>query len=106
MTVVYFLLAILVSVAAGVVFAARLSVGDPESASRDELAGRPASVWISLAVVVGGSAVAVWGIFHEHVLVGVMILVATYLLELAMVRTRIARGRRHADGSPSGSVGK
>jgi hypothetical protein len=82
MAVVYFALAALASVVAGVVLGARLSAHD------HKLAGWSASVWVSLGVIVGGSAVGAWMIFHHHVLIGVALLVAAYAVQLAALWAR------------------
>jgi hypothetical protein len=58
-------------------------MNDHKRVSRSKLAGRPARLWVGLGVIVGGSVVAVWAIFHHHVLIGVVVLVATYAVQLA-----------------------
>ena len=52
---------------------------------------RPARLWLNLGVVVGGSCIAVWAIFHHHVLIGAAVLFATYGVQLASMWMMQAR---------------
>jgi hypothetical protein len=48
-------------------------------------------LWLNLGVVVGGSCIAVWAIFHHHVLIGAAVLFATYGVQLASMWMMQAR---------------
>jgi hypothetical protein len=94
MAVIWFALAALASVVAGVVLGTHLSPRHHKTVPGSTLAGRSTGLWASLGVIVGGSALGAWMIFHHHVVIGVALLVATYAVQLAAFW---ARTTKHPD---------